>query len=73
MQSRDFAFWLQGFFEVSGAKSIDETQTEMIKKHLELVFVHEIDPAMGDKAHQTKLNNIHSNGDSIPGKPAMRC
>jgi hypothetical protein len=37
------------------------------------VFVHEIDPAMGDKTHQTKLNSIHSNGDSIPGKPVMRC
>jgi hypothetical protein len=73
MQSRDFAFWLQGFFEVSGAKAIDETQTEMIKKHLELVFVHEIDPAMGGKGHQAKLNSIHSNGDSLPGKPVMRC
>ena len=72
MQSRDFAYWLQGFFEVSGAKNIDETQTEMIKKHLNLVFVHEIDPAMGGKKHQDKLNSIHEVSPGA-GKPVMRC
>ena len=70
MQSRDFCYWLQGFFEVSGAKEISAEQTEMIKNHLNLVFVHEIDPAMGDKKHQEKLNAVHS-----PGSPPilMRC
>lgn len=59
MTSRDFAFWLQGFFEIENPSSIDATKTELIKKHLNLVFKHEIDPSMGDEKHQAELNEIH--------------
>jgi hypothetical protein len=65
MTSRDFAFWLQGFFEVANPISIGSKETEMIKRHLNLVFKHEIDPAMGDEKHQQVLNEIHS-GIHIP-------
>lgn len=60
MTSRDFAFWLQGYFEISGVDEIGVPETEMIKRHLNLVFKHEIDPAMGDEKHQQVLNEIHS-------------
>ena len=60
MTSRDFAYWLQGYFEVSNPKTIGEKETEMIKKHLNLVFKHEIDPSMGDDKHQQELNDIHN-------------
>jgi len=60
MTSRDFAFWLQGFFEVANPSTIGSKETEMIKKHLNLVFKHEIDPSMGDEKHQQVLNEIHS-------------
>jgi hypothetical protein len=60
MKSRDFAYWLQGFFEVSDAETITKEQTTMIKKHLNLVFKHEIDPSMGDEKHQAELNSIHN-------------
>ena len=60
MTSRDFAYWLQGYFEVSDPKIIGEKETEMIKKHLNLVFKHEIDPSMGDDKHQQELNDIHN-------------
>ena len=60
MTSRDFAFWLQGFFEVSNPNIIGPKETEMIKKHLNLVFKHEIDPSMGDEKHQILLNETHS-------------
>ncbi len=69
MTSRDFCYWAQGFFEVSGAETITKEQTEIIKKHLALVFKHEIDPSMGDQSHQEALNNIHPNLN--PGK--IRC
>jgi hypothetical protein len=49
MQSRDFVFWLQGFFELNscGSKvSISDAQAEMIRRHLSLVFIHEIDPSI---------------------------
>jgi len=60
MTSRDFAFWLQGYFEISDPKEIGEKETEMIKKHLSLVFIHEIDPSMGDEEHQQELNEAHT-------------
>lgn len=72
MTSRDFAYWLQGFFEISGTKQIDENQTEIIKKHLNLVFKHEIDPSMGDAAHQKELNKIH-NGPLFDDNQTLRC
>lgn len=78
MTSRDFCFWLQGFFEVSGADMLDKRQTEQVKAHLALCFKHEIDPSMGDEKHQKELNKIHDN-DLNPKhpkphyKPLIRC
>lgn len=63
MTSRDFCYWLQGYFEVVTADSTDipmtDKQVQMIQKHLALVFKHEIDPSMGDDKHQEVLNKIH--------------
>lgn len=67
MTSRDFAYWLQGFFEVSGATEIDAEQTAAIKRHLNMVFKHEIDPSMGGDEHQEKLNKAHG------GPLVVRC
>lgn len=36
-------------------------QTEQVKKHLALVFKHEIDPSYGDKEKQAELDKIHNN------------
>lgn len=73
MKSRDFAYWLQGFFEIHGAgpkrpephddMALHGYQVELIRKHLALVFKHEIDPEAGDEKMQEALNAIHS------GKP----
>lgn len=38
MNEREFCYWLQGLFEVGGAKSLDERQTQIVKDHLALVF-----------------------------------
>jgi hypothetical protein len=65
MTSRDFCFWLQGYFEVSGEKTISGDQVETIKRHLALVFCHEIDPSMG--ANQNSLNDLHQ-GTNIGGE-----
>lgn len=69
MTARDFAFWLQGLFELTDTKELDAKQTDLIKKHLQLVFKHEIDPSMGDDKHQQELNDIHHGMSSI----TMRC
>ena len=59
MTSRDFAYWLQGYFELTDAQTVDAKKTDLIKKHLNLVFKHDIDPSMGDKKHQKELSDIH--------------
>lgn len=90
MQSRDFCFWLQGLFELSQGiyeeNGLNGEQVKLIQQHLQLVFVHEIDPSMGDQNHQNKLNDIHhkppfpgsiaGNGGLMPDNPhdkRMRC
>ena len=62
MQSRDFVYWLQGYLEITKAgrlgRNLDALQVECIEKHLNMVFIHEIDPSFPaeqqealDKAH----------------------
>lgn len=76
MQARDFAFWLQGLFELSVGASNPEVQgftaaqATIIKNHLNLVFRHEIDPAMGNEEHQKALNAVHGAHDD---RPKLRC
>ena len=42
MNSRDFCYWLQGFFELRGDNApIDLTAAATIARHLALVFVHD--------------------------------
>ena len=38
MTTEQFAFWAQGFFEISDAKTLDEKQVQIFKDHLALVF-----------------------------------
>ena len=60
MTSRDFCYWLQGFFELKDTEGVTSEQATIIKKHLALVFKHEIDPGMGDENHQKLLDDIHN-------------
>lgn len=70
MKSREFCYWLQGLFEVGEPVSLDEKQTDLICKHLNLVFIHEIDPSYPSE-QQDKLNAAHG---EAPFRPAgMRC
>jgi hypothetical protein len=76
MTSRDFCYWLQGFFELTGSnKALTKEQCQMIKAHLAMVFVHEIDPSHGTPEHRAVLQDLHDdkdtekdvNADSIKG------
>lgn len=69
MTSRDFCYWLQGYFEISQNKSLGIDETAMIKKHLDMVFVHEIDPSHGDAKAQHALNKIHNQPPPGPTEP----
>jgi len=67
MNSIDFCYWLQGYFEISDAKEITPTQLEVIKNHINLVFKHEIDPLRDSQTSTPAsiLNSIHSLNDSL--------
>jgi len=72
MRSRDFCYWLQGYFELAGTGqeiSMKPEQIMCIQKHLELVFTHEIDPEMGGEETQNQLNDIHGNNSGV----TLRC
>lgn len=60
MTSRDFVFWLQGFFELENPKELSEKQVEVIKNHIALVFKYEIDPSYtSDPKLQEEMQQIH--------------
>lgn len=69
MTSRDFCYWLQGHFEISETKTLGERETDMVKRHLALVFKHEIDPSMPDP--DGTLQGIH-NAKPIPSSDDMQ-
>lgn len=74
MTSRDFCYWLQGFFELSGeapTPEITSWRIGLIRNHLAMVFRHELDPSMGDKKHQDALTAIHAEPGS--GPPKFNC
>lgn len=76
MKSRDFCYWLQGFFEISEGCSLNEKQIEVIKNHLNMVFAHEIDPSFGPQEHQDTLNQLHKPNKFPPsygGTELYRC
>ncbi len=69
MTSRDFAYWLQGLFELGNPVQLDAAQTASVKAHLAMVFAHEIDPSAGPLAHQKVLDEIHKAAAAQPGNP----
>lgn len=38
MTTRDFAYWLKGFFELTQTNELSSEQVQDIKNHLDLVF-----------------------------------
>ena len=80
MTSRDFCYWLQGYFEITeelkDGRGIGAGQTDMIRRHLALVFKHEIDPSMPDPTGE--LQAIHDgnhpfNKPPSPSGMVVRC
>ena len=66
MNSVEFCYWLQGYFEISQASTVTPDQMNIIKNHLNLVFKHEIDPMREEESNATKeeLNHVHNGGHS---------
>jgi len=58
VKSRDFCYWLQGYFELALQEGLTPDQVTAIKRHLMLVFKHEIDPSF-PQSQQAELNQNH--------------
>jgi hypothetical protein len=69
MTSRDFVYWMQGLFELGKPTELNAEQTDLVKRHLALVFLHEIDPSAGPPAHQQMLNELHKVSPNVPFNP----
>ena len=70
MTSREFCYWLQGYFELTGGTALTPAGTETVKRHLALVFKHEIDPSYPNGA---ELDEIHEGGSATVSNEIMRC
>ena len=60
MTTRDYVYWLQGFFEISKAEELNKEQVLMIKNHLNLVFFHDIDPKDPEPVKSQTIHDISS-------------
>lgn len=72
MTSRDFCYWMQGCLELNpemAKKGMTAAQVKQIAKHLNLVFIHEIDPSF---ENEEELNEAHGN-TMTSGNILVRC
>lgn len=72
MSEKDFAYWLQGFFEIENPKKLDERQTQMIKDHLKLVFKKET-PNRNVMPTIEPTNELYCINDKPHGKNGLIC
>lgn len=71
MKSVEFCYWLQGLFEVAEPTALNEKQTDLIKRHLNMVFVHEID-ATYPEGQQEALNAAHAGTPQPASSPPLK-
>lgn len=72
MTSRDFCYWLQGYFELESdtTPTLTNSQVNTIKNHLALVFIHEIDPSNTPTLTPAEAQSIHDGKPQIGGTDA---
>ncbi len=76
MTSRDFCYWMQGAIELNGSTSFNADQVKVIQDHLNMVFIHEIDPSIPDPAGKIAAAHAASKPPKGPGPLSdivMRC
>jgi hypothetical protein len=72
MKSVEFCYWLQGLFELGKPAALTEEQTALVKKHLDMVFIHEIDPSY-PATQKPALDKAHAQPWRPGGDVLMRC
>jgi hypothetical protein len=76
MTAREFCYWLQGYFELSGGGALTAEQSQLIQNHLSLAFHHDIDPSTpGNQATMQAIHDGKHLGEisQKPAKNVMRC
>jgi hypothetical protein len=58
MTTEQFATWLQGYFELSDAKTLNEKQVKIVKDHLALVFEKVTPDRSIEEEGEDELNKI---------------
>ena len=75
MKATEFCYWLQGMFELAEPKTLNKEQTDTIRRHLAMAFMHDIDkqvpPAEAAKLDQAHTGKAHQFSD--PSKVLLRC
>lgn len=66
LKSESFIYWLQGFFEISEATTLNEKQINIIKEHLELCFEKVVSSAPQGELSKLGSPTLTPSG---PGKP----
>ena len=69
MKATEFCYWLQGMFELAEPKELNAEQTDLIKRHLAMAFLHDIDKQVPEN-EQKILNKMHGNN---PNDIMLRC
>jgi hypothetical protein len=71
MKAENFCYWLNGFFELQQDKTVGITaeQAACIKRHLNMVFMHEIDPSLGTPEYRQELAREHDAPSPSPSRP----
>jgi hypothetical protein len=66
MTAEQFVYWLQGFMEVANPTTLNESETQVIKDHLKLVF----DKQTPDRYPSVSIPFVQPAGPMYePGKP----
>jgi hypothetical protein len=69
MKASEFCYWLQGLFELANPQELTPEQTQLIKNHLNMVFIHDIDPSYPAEQQQ-ELNLAHGVDQEVkPPRP----
>lgn len=77
MKASEFCYWLQGYIEIGHDQmhevGLNREQVEIMKRHLALVFKHELDKEHGTPEHQAELQAIHNFGGVGSNGEIYRC
>lgn len=67
MTSREFCYWVQGLLELGEPQTLTAKQVAILKKHLNMVFFHEIDPSYEGKEELLEIHNGNVGSQGSPG------